>query len=166
MNLKHLTDEQFSELLAGETASNDALSHLSACPACDRELACLRSAVSDLRGFSQRWAEERAPRIVSPSRWTLGRHTLPAWSAAATVLLCGFAMGVHFQAVTRPSPVAISQSQTVATAPSDDELSEDNQLLRSINQELSRQVRPQVPASELTVSSKDLSHALLREVSN
>jgi len=166
MNTKHLTDEQFSELLAGETAGSDALRHLNACAACERELACLRSAVSDLRGFSQRWAEERAARIASPSRWTLGWHRLPAWSAAATVLLCGLAMGVHFQAATQPSSAAISQSQTAVTAPSDDELAEDNQLLRSIDQELSRQVRPQVPASELSVSSESPSHPVLREVSN
>jgi hypothetical protein len=166
MNTQHLTDEQFSELLAGEIATDKAVSHLNTCPACDRELAHLRCAVSDLRGFSQQWAEQRSSRILSPSRWTLGWHKLPAWGAAASVLLCGFALGIHFQVSTHAPSAEISQSQTMATAPTDDELAEDNQLLRSIDQELSRQVRPQVPASQLSVSSKSVSHPGLREVSN
>lgn len=165
MNIQHLTDEQFSDLLVGE-AGGDAASHLDSCPACNRELALLRSAVSDLRGFSQRWAEERAARIVSPSRWTLGWHRLPAWGTAVSLLFCGLAVGMHFQGITHSSSAGISQPQTLASAPSDDELAEDNQLLRSINQELSRQVRPQVPASELSVSTKNVGHAVLREVSN
>lgn len=166
MNTEHLTNEEFTELLAGEYANDSATAHLDTCGACREELAAMQTAVGDLRALSLRWAEARAPRITVPSRWTLGWHRLPGMSAAASLLLCGVAIGIHFQTNNVQTSASTSQVQTVTAAPSDDELAQDNRLLQSIDQELNRQVTPQVPASELTVSSRALRHHGLREEAN
>jgi hypothetical protein len=162
MNTQHLNDEQFSDLLAGETPGNFAALHLEECVVCREELTSMQTAVGDLRVLSLRWAEERAPRITVPSRWTLGWQALPGWSTAAMLLLFGVALGTHIQSPVHSAPT-VSQSQTVS-APTQDELAQDNRLLQSIDQELNQEVRPQVPASELTVSTRDLRHPRLQEV--
>jgi hypothetical protein len=165
MNALHLSDEQFSDLLAGETADHATAAHLTTCATCRQELSSMRSAVGDLRELSMRWAEERAPRITVPSRWTLGWQAVPGWSTAAMVLLFGIAIGGHVQSPFQPTSTAVNQTQTV-TAPTEDELAQDNRLLRSIDQELSEQVRPQVPASELTAPSDEIARATPSEVAN
>jgi hypothetical protein len=156
MNTQHLTNEEFTELLGGECASHEAVAHVEACGLCRDELVSMRSAVGDLRELSLRWAEEHARRITVPTWWALGRHRLPAFSAAASVLLCGLAIGIHYQVSVR-GPDA-GQAQTITAAPSEDELAQDNRLLQSIDHELSQQVMPQVPASELSISSRAARH--------
>ncbi|HEX4155495.1 MAG TPA: hypothetical protein VHY48_07780 [Acidobacteriaceae bacterium] len=164
MNIRHLTDEQFSELLAGESCGDTATLHLESCDVCRDELRSMQTAVGTLRDLSLRWAEKRAVRIAAPSPWLLGWYKLPGWGAATALLFFGLALGVHVPSGPPTSVSAIGQAQT-ATVPSDDELAEDNQLLRSIDQELNRQVRPLVPASELTVSHPVRHHGV-REVAN
>lgn len=164
MRIPHLTDEQFSQLLAGEPCNETAATHLESCTACRQELGSMQVAVGTLRDLSLRWAEQRAVRITAPSRWVLSLQRLPGWSTATALLLFGLAIGVHVQSGPRSSASEIGQAQT-ATVPSDNELAEDNQLLRSIDQELNRQVRPLVPASELTVSHPVRHHGV-REVAN
>lgn len=164
MNIQHLTDEQFSELLAGGPSSDAATLHLESCAACRDELSSMQTAVGTLRDLSLRWAEQRAVRIAAPSPWLLGWYKVPGWGAATVLLLFGLAIGVHLPSGPPTSVSAVARAQT-ATVPSDDELTEDNQLLRSIDQELSREVRPLVPASELTVSHPVRHHGV-PEVAN
>lgn len=171
MSNVHLTDEQFDGLLAGTMSDEQAAMHVKACADCRGELESIGAAVGDLRELSLRWAEERAVHVQAPSRWTMRWQALPGWGAAvAALLFCGIAIGVHEQGAGRPvaAPAGVNQiSQTQAlTEPSADELAQDNSLLRSIDDELSRQVRPQVPAAELTASSRTVRRRIAREVAN
>jgi hypothetical protein len=163
MNFNHLTDEQFAEILAGDKSDDRAVLHVERCEACRNELVALGAAVSDLNFASLRWAEQRASRIAVPSRWTLNWHALPGWGATmAAVLIFGVAIGAHMQTSNSIEPT-LQPAHTVA-APSDDELAQDNKLMRSIDSELSEQIGPQ-SASDLDASSQVTHHRLVREVS-
>lgn len=165
MNFNHLTDEQFAELLAGGNSDSYASLHLESCAACRQELTSMATAVGDLNFASLRWAEQRAARIAVPSRWMLNWYALPGWGATmAAVLLFGVALGAHMQTTSRVEP-ALQPAHRVA-APSENELAEDNQLMRSIDNELSEQTGSQVSASDLDVSSRTERHRSFREVSN
>lgn len=164
MNFNHLTDEQIAQLLAGDRSDGGAVLHVERCQSCRNELAALGTAVADLNFASLRWAEQHASRIEVPSHWTLNWNALPGWGATmAAVLILGVAVGAHMQTSTRIEP-ALQPSHVVA-APSEDELAQDNQLMRSIDNELSEQVGPQELASEQDASSHETQHRLLREVS-
>lgn len=165
MSIQHLTDEQFANLLAGDHTDTAARIHVESCAACRQELTSLGAVVGDLSYASLRWAEQRASRIHIPSRWVLNWNAMPGWGATlAGVLLFGFAIGAHMQ-LNQQGAVVAQQTQTIS-APSDDELAQDNNLMLSIDSELSEQVGPQVPASDLDTSSRTAHHHLLREVSN
>jgi hypothetical protein len=163
MSFNHLSDEQFSELLAGRNSDGCAVLHVERCEACRKELASLGAAVSDLNFASLRWAEQRSSRIAVPSSWTLNWNALPGWGATmAAVLIFGVALGAHMQTSTQIEPT-LQPAHTIA-APSEDELAQDNQLMRSIDSELTEQIGPQ-SVSELNASSQTTQHRLIREVS-
>lgn len=152
MRLNHLTDEQFADLLAGNNTDVSARLHLESCAACRQELTSMSTAVGDLNFASLRWAERRATRIQVPSHWRLNWNALPGWGATmAAVLMLGVALGAHMQTSNHVEP-ALQPAHTVA-APSEDELAQDNQLMRSIDSELSQQGGPQVLASDQDASS-------------
>lgn len=169
MSTRHLSDEQFGQFLAGDAADGAASTHLQLCAECRKELESLGRAVGDLNELSLAWAEQRAVRVQAPSCWAIGWHALPGWSAAfAAFLFCGVAIGVHQQSSSRSQPPAqLSQNAPgPAVTPTEDELAQDNRLLRSIDDELSRQVRPQVSAAELAASSRSFRHSQIPEVAN
>ncbi len=165
MNTGHLTDEQFAQLLDGANNDVEAQLHLESCPVCREELGAVRSAVGDLNFASLRWAERRAIRIERPSQWRLSWSALPGWGAAmASVLVLGVALGAHIEnreqaAVVRPAAHAVE-------APSDDELAQDNRLLRSIDSELTEQVGAQVATAQPASVSGPVRGHSITEVSN
>ena len=165
MRMGHLTDEQFAELLGGATSDASAQVHLESCAACREELHVVGSALTDLNVASLRWAERRALRIERPSQWRLNWSALPGWGAAmASVLVLGVALGAHIEnreqtAVVRPAAHAVE-------APSEDELAQDNRLLRSIDSELTEQVGAQVASAEETSASRPVRRRSVSEVSN
>ncbi len=164
MNLNHLTDEQFADLLAGDKADQRALVHLETCTTCRQELTEMTSAVGDLNFASLRWAEQRALDIKAPSRWALNWHGLPGWGATmAAVLIFGVALGAHMPVRNSVEPAL--QPAHAVSAPSADELAEDNQLMRSIDSELS-EPGTQVVSADVNASSPAIHHRSLREVSN
>ena len=164
MNIIHLTDEQFADLLAGHKDDEHARLHLESCEECRQELSGMTAAVGDLNFASLRWAEKRAARIETPSVWTLNWHALPGWGATmAAVLIFGVAFGAHMQVRNSVEPAL--QPAHAVSAPSPDELAEDNQLMRSIDSELSEQ-GPQVLATDADASSRSAHHRSIREVSN
>lgn len=164
MNFEHLTDEQFANVLAGDHSDLRVRVHVESCAKCQRELTSLGAAVGDLNYASLRWAEQRAARIEVPSRWVLNWNSMPGWGATlAGVLIFGVALGAHVQ-INQQNAVVARPSHTIA-APSDDELAQDNNLMLSIDSELSEQVNGQVPVSDLNVSSRPHRRAV-SEVSN
>jgi hypothetical protein len=165
MNFGHLTDEQFANILAGDHSDLRVRIHVESCAKCQHELTSLGAAVNDLNYASLRWAEKRAVRIEVPSRWVLNWNAMPGWGATlAGVLMFGVAIGAHMQGNQR-SAVVDRASQTLI-APSDDELANDNNLMNSIDNELSEQVGGQVPVSDLNVSSRTAHRRDVSEVSN
>jgi hypothetical protein len=165
MNFEHLTDEQFANILAGDHSDLRARLHVEGCAKCQQELTCLGAAVSDLNYASLRWAEQRAARIEVPSRWVLNWNAMPGWGATlAGVLMFGVAIGAHMQ-VNQQAPVVARASHTMS-APSEDVIAKDNNLMLSIDSELTEQVGPQVPVSDLDVTSRPAHRHAIREVSN
>jgi hypothetical protein len=164
MNLNHLTDDKFAELLAGDKSDTRAVLHVENCAACRDELASLGAAVGDLNFASMRWAERRAARIEAPSSWTLNWNALPLGATVAGVLIFGVAIGAHMQTSNQIEP-ALRPAHALS-APSDDVLAQDNSLMRSIDSELAEQIGPQVPASDLDVTSRAPHHRLIREEAN
>ncbi len=98
MNIQHLTDEQFANILAGDHSDMRARLHAESCAKCQRELTSLGAAIGDLSHASLRWAEKRAARIEAPSRWVLNWNSMPGWGTTlAGVLIFGVALGAHVQ---------------------------------------------------------------------
>ncbi len=165
MNFKHLTDEQFANILAGDHSDLGTRLHVESCAKCQRELTSLGAAVGDLNYASLRWAEGRAERIQVPSRWVLNWNSMPGWGATfAGVLMFGVALGAHMQ-FNQQSAAVVRPSHAIP-APSDDELAQDNNLMLSINNELTEQVGGQVPVSTLNTSSRTAHRRAISEVSN
>lgn len=163
MNVEHLTDEQFAMLLSGKRGDAQAQAHVESCAVCRAELQSVGSAIADLNSASLRWAERRAARIGTPSVWALNWRALPGWGATvAGVLIVGVALGAHMQSSDRHAVPL--QPAHVMTAPSDDELAQDNRLLRSIDAEVNEQ--PQLPAAEISATSRPAHRHGMAEVSN
>jgi hypothetical protein len=163
--LEHLTDEQFASILAGDRSDMRVRLHVESCTKCQRELTSLGAAICDLNHASLRWAEERAARIEVPSRWVLNWNTMPGWGATlAGVLIFGVAIGAHMQG-NQQSAVVDRPAHTLA-APSDDEVAKDNNLMLSIDNELTEQVGGQVPTSDLNVAARTEHRHAIPEVAN
>jgi hypothetical protein len=165
MKMGHLTDEQFAELLAGAKSDAWAQVHLENCADCRDELHGVGSAVGDLSVASLRWAERRALRIERPSEWRLNWNALPGWGATmAGFLVLGVALGAHIE--NREQAAVVRQPAHAVAAPSEDELAQDNRLLRSINSELTEQVGAQVATAQPASDSRTDRRHSLREVAN
>jgi hypothetical protein len=163
--VEHLTDEQFANILAGDRTDLRVRLHVESCTTCQGELTSLGGAISDLNEASLRWAERRAVRIEVPSRWVLNWNALPGWGATlAGVLIFGVAVGAHMQ-INQQTAVMNRPAHTLA-APSDDELAKDNNLMLSIDSELSEQIGPRVSASDLNVAARTAHRHGIPEVSN
>ncbi len=165
MNFDHLTDEQFANILAGDHSDLRVRLHVESCAKCQQELTSLGAAIGDLDYASLRWAEQRAERIEVPSRWVLNWNAMPGWGAVLVgVLIFGVALGAHMQ-FNQQSAVVARPSHTMS-APSDDVVAQDNNLMLSIDNELSEQVGPQMPVPDLNVSSPTAHRRAISEVSN
>ena len=147
----HLTDDEFSELVAGEEPDPGIRAHLAMCEHCRLEVEAVRSSVHNFNRFSMTWAESEAPRRVrTPPRWMLGLASRPSWNLglAGTAIACLLVFGLDRSFQLTPTPETIPQA---VTAPSSVELAQDNQLLESINQELSAEAELTIPVAELHV---------------
>jgi len=164
MNFGHLNDEQFANILAGDHSDLRVRHHLESCAKCQKELNSLGAAIGDLNYASLRWAEQRAVRVAVPSRWMLNWNSTASWGATlAGVLLFGVAIGAHMQIGQQNTAVAVRPAHMLS-APSQDELAKDNDLMLSINNELTEQVGGQVPVSDLNVSSHTVHRSDVSEV--
>ncbi len=165
---RHLTDEQFSRMLAGESPSRDAEAHLAGCSRCRAEIESVGLALGSFHACGVAWAEREAPRRVhTPSRWRLQLGNRPVWNAGlvAATAAAVFAAGLHLPlhtASTASTPHAVQggvsapvASAPAVPAPTGAELAADNRLLASIDQELSSPAQPTVPLAELQPAGRD-----------
>ena len=171
----HLSDAQFSDLMAGEQPDPLVAAHLAACSYCRGEIDAVRAITYDVDTFTMASARQPAPRLVErPSRWMLSLGARPAWSvgfaAAAAAWLIAAALDHPWRVPNRRlSPVAIygasaanpsaasvsaesSADSPAADSPSKAELQEDNQLLLSISEHLRYDAQNTLPASELNMA--------------
>jgi len=155
---RHLTDEQFSDLLAGETPSEAVAEHLSGCEHCRGELEAVQGSLSNFNLVSLRWAQqEAAAKVQTPSRWALQAASMPAWAIALTgaAVACIVSVGIGVPFQHEPDQVT---AQVVIPVPSDAEIARDNQLMSSIDQELQYEAQLSIPATELVSASTQQQH--------
>lgn len=120
----HLTDEDFAALLAGES-SPQLLAHLDTCDLCRTEAEQLSGALAAFKQQSLTWAEARpVPMVRKPS--ILLPLQRPLLAAAAALLVFAAVHGVFHAADTHQAV----HRHAAGT------LTDDNQLLLSIDQEL------------------------------
>jgi hypothetical protein len=134
----HLTDDQLDDHLIGDLAAAPA-AHLAACELCSARVAAAFAPVASFQSVSLAWSERTsatAPMPSVPSYSAVWQHRLIASMALA---ICAAAVGLsgaaHRFAPTRPeaAPAAMTES---AAAPSTEQLNQDNQLLNTIDHEL------------------------------
>jgi len=154
---QHLTDGEFSDLLAGDMPNAGVEAHLAACEHCRSELDTVQASLGGFRQVSTEWARVAAPaRVPIPSAWSRYLGATPSWAAgltaAAMTALLSFSLGF-------PSAQAPSQAHVApAPIPSTNELADDNRLMLSINQELSYRAQPAVPSVEVHTEARRDSH--------
>jgi anti-sigma factor RsiW len=138
--IKHLSDAEFSLLLDGAEPGFEVAAHLAACQCCREELQIVQDSLGSFRSLSTTWAEVEAPRRMPlPARW-LHRSQGQVWSRglAATAMAGALVFWLGFGQQQPKTPTV----HTVIVAPSNAELAEDNQLLQSIDTELSDGSQP------------------------
>ena len=162
----HLTDAEFTELVAGEEPSDSARTHLEHCEYCRCEVEAVRSSMHGFNSFSMAWAKAEAPgRVRTPPRWALGLAARPSWNlgVAGTAIACLLVFGLDRSFERTPNPATIPQA---VNAPSNAEIAQDNRLLESIHQELSAEAELTVSIADLRVSAHRPSRHLMRTIAN
>ncbi len=162
-NAVHLTEDQLDDALIGDRAA-EAREHLQGCTACAERLAAAKMPLASFKAVSTAWSERRSATMpaVVPQRARPGaRGRLAGWSAvlSATLALAialpvmlhqgrGPAVeGAHgsgqlTQAAQAEAPVqpdAVAHSTQAASAPeagADEQISQDNAMLRDVSREL------------------------------
>jgi hypothetical protein len=143
MNNQHLSDEDFSQMLAG-CSDAEALRHLESCAQCRGELEDTRASLENMNHLGMLWAEQQAPhRVPLPlhgmSRWSMRS----VWLVPATLMvLCVLLLGINRQHERNADQFNGSSTPRYTVA-------DDNRLMAAIDQELNREVVPQVPVSDL-----------------
>jgi hypothetical protein len=144
---QHLTEDQLDDHLIGDLAE-PAAAHLAACDLCATRVAQANSPLTSFQSVSLAWSERVSATAPIPSlssaRSLLERRL--AWSMA--IAACAVGLGLTGLNHRLPPPVSVassSASQTVATPPTEAQLSSDNQLLGTIDNELS--VSAETPAA-------------------
>ena len=165
MNTGHLTDEQFSDLIAGELPNDAAATHLGECAHCRGELEAVRASMTDFNSVSMAWAQVEAPhRVQTPSRWLVRLGSRPSWGLGFVTMAaaCLIAVGIqHPFAHPAQAPATIASSE-----PSTAEIADDNRLMASINQELEYDAQPAVPVSDLKPGDRHARHTAEGVVTN
>jgi len=140
---RHLTDEQFTDLLLG-TVPPVVAAHLEACSICKEEAAQVSTAIGSFEAESRLWAERRAATrpAIEPTRrpvWSGSWLPRPASLAAAVAVVVVAAFGISHRGSGTGAP-AEGTEQAVAAPPAQpvpaSTLQADNQLLTAIDGEL------------------------------
>jgi anti-sigma factor RsiW len=145
---RHLTDEEFGELLAGSAAA-EPQAHVQACTRCRAEFETFRRSVGDFHELGMLWAEAEAPRRIRLpidrwQRWPLRSLSLVSVTA---IVACFVLFGIRTTRIAAgPAHEVVSSA---LSAPPQAKLAEDNQLMMSIDRELSADVDLSVPVQEL-----------------
>lgn len=136
---QHLSDEEFSDLLAGEFPDDDTRIHLASCEYCRNELDCVRDTMSSFSGFGTRWANTVAPdRVPVASRWAFRLSAIPSWTTGLAMTALTGILVFSFGPVGHARTHSLSAARVVVS-PTNNQLADDNRLMVSIEQELAYQ---------------------------
>jgi hypothetical protein len=134
----HLTEDQLDDHLIGDLAAAPA-AHLAACAHCSARVAEAADPLNSFRAVSLAWGERQSATSPIPSVAGLG----PAWERRLvwSLILAACAVGLGLANATHrapsPSTAATTAVAVQPVSPSADQLSNDNQLLNTIDSELS-----------------------------
>jgi hypothetical protein len=133
----HLTEDQLDDHLIGDLAAAPA-AHLTACPYCTARVADAAGPLANFREVSLAWGERKSATspIPSPSSATGSWERRFSYALAGAAIAAGLGMlsSAHRTESTPASQPAYSEQATTPTA---DQLSDDNRLLNTIDQEVS-----------------------------
>ena len=158
--MNHLTDDQLSEWLAGESTA-ETRSHLEACPQCRDEAGALRDGISRYSfSLRERARHAQAAHLVNiDPKKILTAHRL-RWTAAAALALM---LAAPTAWMLKPHGVPATPPQAVGTPliPQPSAAMSDDELLEAVNNDLNRDV-PQAlaPISAITVARNAAASAL------
>jgi hypothetical protein len=163
--MKHLTDEQLAEWLAGDY-SEETRTHLESCAQCRTEAAQVRDGISRY-SFAMRREAARAQSThlvgyIAPGK-ALAMHRL-RWAGAGVLALL---LAVPTAWMMKPRPAATTP-QTTASVPlnaAPDSRMSDDELLEAVNNDLNREV-PQAlaPVSAITSARNQIAAASIGAV--
>jgi len=158
--MNHLSDDQLSEWLAGESTA-ETRSHLEACLQCRDEAGALRDGISRY-GFSLREQSRQAQAAhlvnIDP-RKTVTAHRLRWTAAAALAMLLAAPTAWLMRPHVAPAPLLPVAKVTSASQPST--AMSDDELLEAVNNDLNRDVPEALaPVSAITVARNAAASAL------
>jgi hypothetical protein len=147
----HLSDEQFSELLYGDSPL-DASRHLLVCSQCQSEFKRVRSSLDDFASMGLAWAEKRASTSIPiPSLLVRNWYSMSTGAAAAVVLAAAIVFGVH-----QEKPVDTPQTSVAAEQQTDfaSEVAADDRLMIAIDKEIRWQTESAVSIEHLAAPAR------------
>jgi hypothetical protein len=131
----HLTEDQLDDHLIGDLAA-PAAAHLAACALCTARVAEATSPLASFQAVSLAWSERVSATAPMPelrsSHAFMERRLV--WSMAIAACAVGLGISSVSHRLATPAPSATVASRPVAPTP--DQISSDNQLLRTIDREL------------------------------
>lgn len=154
--LDHLPEEAINDFLIG-LGSPQARAHLEVCPDCGSRVREFHAGVKAFNQASLAWSAAR-PLAVRPDSHRMSARRIAAspwsWALAATLLI-GLAFPLWSRHGATQNNAAVA---TAAQANSEEQIAEDNELLRSVNMALSEGENP--PVDDYNLFEKP--HARLR----
>jgi hypothetical protein len=158
--MNHLTDDQLSEWLAGESTA-ETRSHFDACPQCRDEAGALHDGIARYSfSLREQARHAQAAHLVSiDPKKTLAAHRLRWAAAAALALLLAAPTAWMMRPHVTPAPLLPVAGNSSASQPSTG--MSDDELLEAVNNDLNRDV-PQAlaPISAITVARNAAASAL------
>jgi anti-sigma factor RsiW len=136
---RHLSEDQFGDLLVRSSANTQAGQHLAACDRCAAELAAMRESLVLFRDASRAHADNelrRLPEMTLPSRRLASTAPGPAWWLTAAAMLLTVLSPMEMQRMRGFHSYAVASS----AAPAGDSGQSDEALLDDVDREASASV--------------------------
>ncbi len=135
----HLTTSQLDALLF-DTEAAASNQHLRTCEACAAELASLRDTFASLRSATAAAAAHHQLLAARPQRSSMPMRLVGSLATAALILGIGLPIALHHATPVRPAVIAQQIPQATAAKPSSSTTLSDDQLLTTVQGDLSASV--------------------------
>ena len=135
---RHLSEDEFGELLTDSSSVGQPSAHLLDCDECSAELAAIRESLSLFRDATHAYADtelRRLPQMVLPTRRLISPAFLPAWWLAAAAFMLTALLPMQMRRQLRLRSMAAVASST--SAPTTSQSDSDEALLEDVDRESS-----------------------------